>query len=58
MSQFQAVDSTEERLAGIRLLAKALTDSSDSWVWNLAQTIDQLCMGTISVAQALKQTED
>lgn len=58
MSQFQAADTADERLAGIRLLAKALTDSSDSWVWNLAQTIEQLCMGTISVAQAMNQTED
>ncbi|MFE9834066.1 hypothetical protein ACFYP4_02785 [Streptomyces sp. NPDC005551] len=58
MSQFQTPESTEARLDGIRTLAKALTDSADPWVWNLALTIEQLCMGTITVAQAMKQTEE
>jgi hypothetical protein len=58
MSDVQTRETAEERLAGIRTLARALRDSSDSWVWNLAVTIDQLCMGTITVAQAMKQTEE
>lgn len=58
MSDVQTRESAEERLAGIRTLARALTDSSDSWVWSLAFTIEQLCMGTITVAQAMAQTED
>ncbi|MFI0265676.1 hypothetical protein [Streptomyces luteogriseus] len=58
MSAVQTAETAEERLAGIRTLARALSDSADSWVWSLALTIEQLCMGTITVAQAMAQTED
>ncbi len=58
MSDTQTHETAEDRLAGIRTLARVLTDSSDSWVWNLAFTIEQLCMGTITVAQAMAQTEN
>lgn len=48
----------QERLEGVRVLARALQDSADTWVWQVAQAIDQLCMGTITVAQAMAQVED
>lgn len=51
-------ESAADRLAGIRTLAKALSDTADSWVWEIALIIEQLCMGTVTVAQAMAQMED
>lgn len=52
------MESTEERLAAIRTLTRALLASSDPRVWQLAVTINQLCLGTITVIQAYDQTEN
>lgn len=51
-------ETARERLEGVRSLAGALRDSSDSWVWEVALAIEQLCMGTITVAQAMAQLEE
>lgn len=50
-------ESAEQRLSGIRTIARALLESRDPEVWQLAMAIDQLCLGTITVRQAYGQTE-
>lgn len=51
-------DPVDRRLGTIAGLATALTDSSDSWVWQVATVIRQLAQGTITIEQALQQLED
>lgn len=44
------------RLEGIRRLAQMLrSHSKDDSVWSVTVAIEQLCMGTITVDQALAQ---
>lgn len=47
-----------ERLEGVRRLTLRLWKSDDPRVWEIANAIDQLCMGTITVAQAVAQVGD
>ena len=58
MSWLQDSEKAEDRLAAIRGLAVELRDSSDDRVWSLSMTIEQLCIGSITVTQAYAQTED
>lgn len=54
----QPAETAEERLEGIRRVALALRDSGDTWVWQMSLAIEQLCMGTVTVAQALAQVDN
>jgi hypothetical protein len=58
MTSPDQADTPEERLAAIRRINRTVMRTVDFGAWRGLHAVEQLCMGTISVAQALRQAED
>lgn len=58
MNPINPDDSPEARLAAVRVIAREAMKEANFGAWRFLQIVDQLCMGTITVDQALRQAED